>query len=175
MSIFSEQMTTTLKPVRVALIGYGFVGKTFHAPLIRAVPGLAITVVASRHREKVLADVPEAQVVANPEEAVRHPDVDLIVIASPNETHVPLASAGLNAGKHVVVDKPFTITLAEARVLGALAEENGRLLSVFQNRRWDSEYLGAQPSWQRVVLVKFCISSHTWIAFVLRFVFDGAR
>lgn len=137
-------MTTTLKPVRVALIGYGFVGKTFHAPLIRAVPGLAITVVASRHREKVLADLPEAQVVANPEEAVRHPDVDLIVIASPNETHVPLASAGLNAGKHVVVDKPFTITLAEARVLGALAEENGRLLSVFQNRRWDSEYLGAR-------------------------------
>lgn len=137
-------MTAPAKPVRVALVGYGFVGKTFHAPLLRAVPGFAITVVGSRHPEKVLADLPQAQVVADPEEAVYHSDVDLIVIASPNETHVPLATAGLGAGKHVVVDKPFTITLAEARALGALAQEKRRLLSVFQNRRWDSEFLGAR-------------------------------
>jgi predicted dehydrogenase len=137
-------MTAPARPIRLALIGYGFVGKTFHAPLIRAVQGLEIAVVSSRHPEKVLADLPQAQVVANPEEAAGHPSVDLIVIASPNETHVPLATAGLMAGKHVVVDKPFTITLTEARSLGALAKEKGRLLSVFQNRRWDSEFLGAR-------------------------------
>jgi predicted dehydrogenase len=137
-------MTAPDKPVRVALIGYGFVGKTFHAPLIRSVPGLELTVVSSRHAEKVLADLPQAQVVADPEKAACHSDIDLVVIASPNETHVPLATAGLNAGKHVVVDKPFTITLAEARTLGELALEKGRLLSVFQNRRWDSEFLGAR-------------------------------
>jgi predicted dehydrogenase len=137
-------MTAPARPIRVALIGYGFVGKTFHAPLIRAVPGLEMAIVSSRHPEKVLADLPQAQVVANPEEAAGHPSVDLIVIASPNETHVPLATTGLRAGKHVVVDKPFTITLAEARALGALANEKGRLLSVFQNRRWDSEFLGAR-------------------------------
>ena len=131
-------------PVRVALIGFGFVGKTFHAPLIRSVPGLELSVISSRHPEKVHEDLPRAQVVADPEEAATHADVDLVVIASPNETHVPLATAALSAGKHVVVDKPFTITLAEARRLGELSRAKQRLLSVFQNRRWDSEFLGAR-------------------------------
>jgi predicted dehydrogenase len=131
-------------PIRTALIGFGFVGKTFHAPLIRSVPGLDLSVVSSRHPEKVREDLPAVQVVADPEEAATHADVDLVVIASPNETHVPLATAALSAGKNVVVDKPFTITLAEARRLGELSQANGRLLSVFQNRRWDSEFLGAR-------------------------------
>jgi predicted dehydrogenase len=132
------------KPIRVALIGYGFVGKTFHAPLIKSVPGFEITVVGSRDPEKVHADLREAQVVADPEQATTSPNADLVVIASPNETHVPLATAALNAGKDVIVDKPFTITLAEARQLTELALKRERLLSVFQNRRWDSEFLGAR-------------------------------
>jgi predicted dehydrogenase len=131
-------------PIRVALIGYGFVGKTFHAPLIQSVPGFEIAVVGSRHPEKVHAELPNAQVVADPEKAATNSNADLIVIASPNETHVPLATAALNAGKDVVVDKPFTVTLAEARKLAALALQKNRLLSVFQNRRWDSEFLGAR-------------------------------
>ena len=130
--------------IRTALIGFGFVGKTFHAPLIRSVPGLELSVVSSRHPEKVREDLPAAKVVADPEEAATHSEVDLVVIASPNETHVPLATAALSAGKHVVVDKPFTITLAEARRLGELSQAKGRLLSVFQNRRWDSEFLAAR-------------------------------
>jgi len=137
-------MTAHTNQIRVALIGFGFVGKTFHTPLIRSVPGLELTLVSSRHPEKVREDLPEAQVVADPEEAATHVDVDLVVIASPNETHVPLATAALSAGKHVVVDKPFTITLAEARGLGELSRAKERLLSVFQNRRWDSEFLGAR-------------------------------
>ncbi len=80
--------------------------------------------------------------IASPEAAVQHPDVDLVVIASPNATHAPLARLALNAGKHVVVDKPFTLDMQEARELIALAEEKQRLLSVFHNRRWDSDYLG---------------------------------
>ncbi|QKJ86078.1 Oxidoreductase [Paramixta manurensis] len=130
------------KPLNVALIGYGFVGKTFHAPLICATPGLNLLVVSSRDADKVHADLPEAQVVASPEEAIRHPEVDLVVIASPNATHAPLAKVALEAGKHVVVDKPFTLDMREARELIALAEEQQRVLSVFQNRRWDSDYLG---------------------------------
>ena len=137
-------MTSFDRPLRVALIGYGFVGKTFHAPLIKAVEGLQIAVVSSRHPDKVLPDLPHARVVANPEEAVCDSAIDLVVIASPNETHFPLAAAGLRAGKDVVVDKPFTVTLAEARELAELALEKGRLLSVFQNRRWDSDFLGAR-------------------------------
>jgi predicted dehydrogenase len=137
-------MAVQTNPIRIALIGFGFVGKTFHAPLIRSVPGLELSVVSSRHPERVREDFPGAQVVADPEQAATHPDVDLVVIASPNETHVPLATAALVAGKHVIVDKPFTITLAEARGLGELSRAKQRLLSVFQNRRWDSEFLGAR-------------------------------
>ena len=139
-------MMATDNSIRVALIGYGFVGKTFHAPLIKSVPGLEIVTVGSRNPEKVHADLPDAQVIADPAEAATSAEADLVVIASPNETHVPLATAALNAGKDVVVDKPFTVTLAEARQLTALAMKQERLLSVFQNRRWDSEFLGARAA-----------------------------
>lgn len=130
------------KSINVALIGYGFVGKTFHAPLIQSVPGLNLKLVSSRDAEKVNRDLPDVTVVATPEEAIHHPDIDLVVIASPNATHAPLATLALKAGKHVVVDKPFTLDMREARDLIALAEEKQTLLSVFHNRRWDSDYLG---------------------------------
>ncbi|EOZ7622377.1 oxidoreductase [Enterobacter mori] len=130
------------KTINIALIGYGFVGKTFHAPLLQSVDGLKLAVISSRDEEKVKRDLPDVQVVATPEEAIQHPDVDLVVIASPNATHAPLAALALNAGKHVVVDKPFTLDMQEARELIALADEKQRLLSVFHNRRWDSDFLG---------------------------------
>lgn len=130
------------KTIKIALIGYGFVGKTFHAPLIQSIEGLTLAVVSSRDEEKVKRDLPNVLVVATPEEAIQHPDVDLVVIASPNATHAPLAALALNAGKHVVVDKPFTLDMQEARELIALADEKQRLLSVFHNRRWDSDFLG---------------------------------
>ena len=130
------------KTINIALIGYGFVGKTFHAPLLQSIEGLTLAVVSSRDEEKVKRDLPNVLVVATPEEAIQHPDVDLVVIASPNATHAPLAALALNAGKHVVVDKPFTLDMQEARELIALADEKQRLLSVFHNRRWDSDFLG---------------------------------
>lgn len=129
-------------PVRVALIGYGFAGKTFHAPLIGAVPGLSLDLVASRDAGKVHIDLPDVAVLDDPVSAATDPRIDLVVVASPNHSHVPLARAALAAGKHVVVDKPFTLSLRDARELAALATQSGRLLSVFQNRRWDSDFLG---------------------------------
>lgn len=134
---------TVGEDIRVALIGYGYAGKTLHAPLIQSVPGLQLVVVGSSRPDKVLADLPGVM-VCSAEEAATHPDVDLIVIATPNDSHFPLASAALLAGKHVVVDKPFTVTLAEARGLVSLAEKQERLLSVFHNRRWESESLAAK-------------------------------
>ncbi|AKJ05632.1 Hypothetical protein AA314_07258 [Archangium gephyra] len=128
-------------PVRVALLGFGFAGRTFHAPLIQATDGLELRVVASSQAEAVRTWLPGATVVASAQEAATHPDVELVVIATPNASHAPLAEAALRAGKHVVVDKPFTVTLAEARALRALALECGRTLSVFHNRRWDSDFL----------------------------------
>jgi predicted dehydrogenase len=134
-------------PIRTALIGYGYVGSTFHAPLIRATPGLALTVVGSSRPEAgVHQTAPECRVIADPLAAATDPDVDLVVIASPNDSHAALAEAALRAGKHVVVDKPFTVTLAEARQVAAAAERAERLLSVFQNRRWDSDFLTVQAA-----------------------------
>jgi predicted dehydrogenase len=132
------------QPIRAGLIGYGFAGKTFHAPLIESVEGLRLTHVSSRKPEAVLADLPNVQVCDEPEAVATHKELDLVVIASPNESHFPLAAAALRAGKHVVVDKPFTVTLAESRSLVQIAQEQDRLLSVFHNRRWESESLAAQ-------------------------------
>jgi predicted dehydrogenase len=129
---------------RVALIGFGFAGRVFHAPLISATPGLTLAVIGSRQGTGVRSVYPDAEPVSDPLSAARHPDVDLVVIATPNDTHAPLAEAALRAGKHVVVDKPFTVTLAEARALAALAAQAGRVLSVFQNRRWDSDFLAVR-------------------------------
>ncbi len=136
-------MAGTDKTIRVGLIGYGYAGKTFHAPLIQSVPGLSLRVIGSSKREIVLANFPGA-LACTAEEVPTHPEVDLVVIASPNESHFPLAAAAIRAGKDVVVDKPFTVTLAETRSLAELAAEHKRLLSVFHNRRWDSEILATK-------------------------------
>lgn len=131
--------------MRVGIIGYGFVGKTFHAPLIASTPGLELACIASTQPNKVHQDWPEVR-VCTPEHLFSTGDVELIVIASPNETHVPLASAALLAGKHVVVDKPFTLHLHEAEQLTQLAQSQGRILSVFHNRRWDSDFLAVRQA-----------------------------
>ena len=133
--------TSARPPLKVGLVGYGYAGKTFHAPLIAAVPALALTAVSSSSAAKVQADWPDVAVHDTPAELMRRTDLDLVVIASPNDTHHPLARAALQAGLHVVVDKPFTVTLAQARELAMLARERGRLLSVFHNRRWDGDFL----------------------------------
>ncbi|HST44564.1 MAG TPA: Gfo/Idh/MocA family oxidoreductase, partial [Luteimonas sp.] len=105
--------------IRVALVGYGFAGRTFHAPLVAATPGLRLAVVCSRDAGKVHADWPTVEVDPDPSVTFARSDVDLVVIATPNPTHVALAGAALAAGLHVVVDKPFTTTLDEARGLAA--------------------------------------------------------
>ncbi len=133
-------------PLRVGLIGYGYAGKTFHAPLIAATPGLQLAGVASSDAAKVRADWPRVDVAADAQTLIARGDIDLIVIATPNETHAPLAHAALRAGKHVVVDKPFALNLDEARELVAAAHACDRLLSVFHNRRWDSDFLGVKQA-----------------------------
>jgi predicted dehydrogenase len=90
--------------------------------------------------------------VSDPLAAAQHPRADLVVVATPNESHAALAGAALRAGKHVVVDKPFTVTLAEARELAAVASASGLVLSVFQNRRWDSDFLGLRTALAEGVL-----------------------
>ncbi|MFZ4190223.1 Gfo/Idh/MocA family protein [Streptomyces pseudogriseolus] len=132
-------------PLRVGLVGYGLAGSVFHAPLIAATQGLTLDTVVTSNPERqaqARAEHPDVMVSASADELwARAGELDLIVVASPNRTHVPLATAALEAGLPVVVDKPIAGTAAEARALAELAEKRGLLLSVFQNRRWDNDFL----------------------------------
>jgi len=129
----------------VALIGYGYAGKTFHAPLINAADGLHLATVVSSSPAKVHADLPTVGVAASPADVFADPSIDLVVIATPNDLHASLAIAAMEAGKAVVIDKPFAVTVVEARAVMDVAARTGRLASVFHNRRWDSEFLTLGP------------------------------
>jgi predicted dehydrogenase len=135
----------TTAPLRVALVGYGLAGSVFHAPMIAAAEGLTLDTVVTSNPERAAqarAEHPDVRVAASADELwPRSGELDLLVVASPNRTHVPLATEALRRGLHVVVDKPIAGTAAEARELARLAEERGLLLSVFQNRRWDGDFL----------------------------------
>ncbi len=139
--------------IRVGLLGFGYASQTFHAPLIQAVPGLRITAVSSSDAAKVHQALgADVQVFGDAEDLIAAADVDLIVIGTPNLTHHPLARAALLAGRHVVVDKPFTANAAQAQELIELARTQRRVLSVFHNRRWDSTCLTVRKLLQDGVL-----------------------
>ncbi len=135
-------------PTEVGLIGFGLGGATFHAPFISSTPGLRLAAVMTSdptRRRTVEQNYPDARVVGNVDALFAlEPSLDLIAISSPNASHYPLAHAALEAGKHVVVDKPFAGTSAQARELGALAARVGKLAMPFQNRRWDGDFLTLQ-------------------------------
>ena len=126
---------------RVALIGYGYAGRTFHTPLIRGTPGLELAVICSTRAERVHADLPDIRVASSPEQACALPSVDLVVIATPHDSHARMAAMALRAGKHVVLEKPVATTLEEARQLASVARNTDRVLAVFHNRRWDGDFL----------------------------------
>lgn len=128
-------------PHDVALIGYGYAGKTFHAPLIAAEPSLHLAAVVSRDAAKVHTDWPCVRVEADFATVLADPAIALVVIATPNDSHAPLAHAAIAAGKAVVIDKPLALTLAEARAIADHAAEADVRLSVFHNRRWDGDFL----------------------------------
>ncbi|QLE76044.1 oxidoreductase [Streptomyces rectiverticillatus] len=133
---------------RVGLIGYGLAGSVFHAPLIAATDGLVLDTVVTGNPDRqrqAATEHPAVRTVADSEALFeRAGELDLVVIASPNRTHVPLARTALEAGLPVVVDKPLAATAAEAEALAGLAEERGLLLSAFQNRRWDNDFRTVQ-------------------------------
>ncbi|MQY28987.1 Gfo/Idh/MocA family protein [Nocardia aurantia] len=130
--------------IRVGVIGYGLAGAVFHAPLIAAEPRMRVAAVVTSSAERAAAarrEHPDVWVAASAEELLADPGrIDLVVVATPNTTHAPIARQAIEAGLPVVVDKPFTVTTAEARALIAAADAAGVALSVFQNRRWDSDF-----------------------------------
>ena len=130
--------------IRVGLIGYGLAGAAFHAPLIDTTPGLRLDAIVTGHPERQAAAArhyPDARIVSDADQLFTDRRVDVVVIASPNRTHVPLASAAIAEGLATVVDKPFAPTASEARTLIEAAGKRGVLLTVFHNRRWDGDFL----------------------------------
>ena len=131
------------KSIRVGLIGYGMAGQVFHAPIINSIQGLILARIRETKTPNISiaqARYPQAQIVQTSEDILTDPTIDLVVIATPNTSHFSIAKEALLNNKHVVVDKPFTITSTEANELIELAKNQDKLLSVFQNRRWDSDF-----------------------------------
>ena len=126
--------------VRVGLIGFGLAGQAFHAPVIRGVQGMELACILERHGSKAKEMYPEVRVARSLDEMLSDNTINLCVVATPNDTHYSYTKACLEAGRHVVVDKPFTPTMAEAEQLVRLAADRGRLVTVYQDRRWDGEF-----------------------------------
>jgi scyllo-inositol 2-dehydrogenase (NADP+) len=126
--------------IEVALVGFGFAGRVFHAPIISAVPGLRLRAILQRSGDDAASLYPKAQLVKSMDELLRIDEIRLVVIATPNISHYPLARQCLLAGRDVVVDKPFTTTYAEAADLVDLAKQRGRLLTVYQNLRSNGDF-----------------------------------
>jgi scyllo-inositol 2-dehydrogenase (NADP+) len=126
--------------VRVGLIGFGLAGQAFHAPVIRGVPGMELTCILERRGTRAQQKYPGIRVARTLEELLADKEIQLCVIATPNDSHFDLAKACLLAGRDVVVDKPLAPTLAEAEELVKLAAQLGRLITVYQDRRWDGDF-----------------------------------
>ncbi|REE69539.1 putative dehydrogenase [Paenibacillus taihuensis] len=127
--------------LRVGLIGYGFAGSVFHAPVVTAVPGLELAAVVERRSAHSKERFPWVNVVKDVRDLYEDPSIDLIIVTTPSTDHFNFVRDALLAGKHVVVEKPFTPTAAEADELIALAKQQGKVVSVFHNRRYDGDFL----------------------------------
>lgn len=130
-----------MSEIGVGVIGFGLACKVFHAPFVSAVPDLRLQAIVQRNGDEAAKAYPSAKILRSVEELLAEPAIQLVVVATPNETHYALAKQALAAGKHVVIDKPFAGSTAEARELIELAAARGVVLAPFHNRRWDGDFL----------------------------------
>ncbi len=139
---------TSTAPIRTGIIGFGLSGRVFHAPFIATNPAFRLDLVATSDPERAAEakrQHPDVAVVGTPDELLaRAGDLDLVILASPAHTHLEQGLAALEAGAHIVIDKPFVPTVIDAKKLIAKADEVGRTISVFHNRRWDGDFLTVQ-------------------------------
>lgn len=129
-----------MQPISTAVLSYGMSGRVFHCPLLAVHAGFSLDAIAMR-KPQLIERYPQAKVYATIDEVLHAPSIELVVVNLPNEFHFDIASKALRAGKHVVIEKPFTVTSAEAEKLVALAKAKNRVLTVFQNRRWDGDFM----------------------------------
>jgi scyllo-inositol 2-dehydrogenase (NADP+) len=128
-------------PLRVGMAAFGMSGRVFHAPLITAHPYMELAVIHERSTQKSKESYPDVTVAENYESMLADETLDLIVVNTPQHLHFDMCKKALSAGKHVVVEKPFTVTSQEAKELIGLSRINKKILAVFQNRRWDGDFL----------------------------------
>lgn len=132
------------KPVVAGLASYGMSGIVFHAPLLHAHPGFFLKSVVQRSRRDAGDRYPGIKIEKDFKGLLQDDEIELIIVNATNDTHLSFTKSALEAGKHVIVEKPFVNTVKDGRLLLELAEKTGKVLSVFQNRRWDSDFLTVQ-------------------------------
>lgn len=142
----------TFQPINTAVIGFGISARVFHLPFLTTLPQYSVITILERSKSDSKTLYPDATIVRSLEAILADPAIELIVITTPNETHFPYAKKALEAGKHVVVEKPFTNTSDEARILVDLAASNKNMLSVYQNRRYVSDHLTIKEILQQQLL-----------------------
>ncbi|HYI76708.1 MAG TPA: oxidoreductase [Chryseolinea sp.] len=130
-----------MNPIKTALLSYGMSGEIFHAPLLAVNPGFELSMVLQRNSDKAKQRYPHTKIARTVDEVISDSDIELVVINTPNDSHYQFATKALESGKHVIVEKPFTVTTKEADTLIALAKKTNRQLTVFQNRRWDGDFM----------------------------------
>lgn len=129
-----------MKQIRTALLSFGMSGKVFHAPFIHQHPGFELYAIWERSKSESITIYPDVKIVRSMDELLADESIDLIVVNTPTNTHFEYAKKVLEAGKHVIVEKAFTTTSEEAIILRDLAIEKNKQISVYQNRRWDSDF-----------------------------------
>ena len=138
---FNHQNKNSMsRTINTAIIGYGKSSKVFHVPLLKTADGFKVTAVLQRTKDDAKEDFPDVKIYRDYKNLLKDDTIDLIFITTPNHLHFEQAFDALSADKHVVVEKPFTITSEEAEKLIRLADERKRVLTVFQSRRWDGDY-----------------------------------
>lgn len=131
-------------PINTGLLAYGTSGKLFHAPFLHAHPGFRLFSVTERHQQLAVANYPEIKTYATVDEHLRDPEVELIIINTPNNTHFDYGMQALMVGKHILIEKPFATSALEARALFELGKKLNLKVLVYQNRRWDSDFLSVK-------------------------------
>lgn len=149
---FQKRIVVISNMLNVALCSYGMSGKVFHAPLITAEPQLNLHTILQRSSDSALGDYPQVHIAKSFEEVLANPNIQLVVVNTPNEHHYPMTKAALLAGKHVVTEKPFTLSLTEGQELIEIAKQQRKVLGVFHNKRLETDHLSVQKILQQGVL-----------------------
>jgi scyllo-inositol 2-dehydrogenase (NADP+) len=136
--------TMSKKPIVTAILSYGMSGEVFHAPLLDVHPGFKLKSILQRKTDKSKKYYPDVIVARSLDEILNDPEIELVIVNTTNDTHLDFTVQALTAGKHVVVEKPFTNTVEDAQTLVSHAKKNNKILSVFQSRRWDGAFMTVQ-------------------------------